>query len=70
MTLAHQQRLTGGRKQRRVSNGFERTLRELSMARMRYDDLRRQGASLTDRVRSLDDLHDLRARMAAYFHYV
>ena len=52
------------------SYGFEGTLRELSATRMRYEDLRRQGASLSERARLLGELHNLRARMAAYNHFV
>ena len=46
---------------------FERTLQELAAARIRYEDLQKKGAGLGERVSSLQDLHDLRARMVAYF---
>ena len=53
-----------------TSNGFdfEDTLQDLAAARIRYEELRKKGAGLAERVSSLEDLHDLRARMVAYFH--
>ncbi len=46
---------------------FEHTLQELAAARIRYEELQKKGAGLAERVSSLQDLHDLRARMVAYF---